>query len=644
MRSGYRLIVVVLMFILTIQIPTRAQTSNYPPITSDNVTKVQEILRIGDGAIYDTAWSPDEHWVAIGSAIGIWIYDTRKNERHFLKDIPQGYALAFSPDGKTLVASDRYQFIYRWNTGDWKPIGKPVAITKETSITVWEIQYTRDGSKLLVNTSSQELRSALRILDATTLKQLNIINDPGHLFTITNVEFDADNSRALLSTSEGRLWLYDILENPAKPIRAFNQEGFSAIASAFSADYKTLYSVSADALRAWTLTGVQTKIRLFTNERLFGVAFAPDKKSVVIATRNTKGIEIIFYDLPNANEIARFAVPSQSVTRLQFNQDGKRLLIATQGFGLYIFDVESGLATASFVYRSITASSQAFSPDGKTLAVSTSSGDVSLWSIPDGAYIGTLPTNSNLAGNITFSPDGKLIAVVTIDEVPSVGTTIQQRYYITVFDAQIRAPLVRTDAHLSNISRIMFTPDSHYLLTSEFGGRVWRWDAKTGLQVDRYDFGRNPTITAVFLADRDCFLFSPGIGLNIASLKDKKISKTILTKESNIGTLTISPKEQYIALRMNSNSIGVFDLAGAEQARFPINTFPVALTFLDENLLAASIANTNQMQFWDWKSKKALHNIPIANGFAPAYIVRNADSSLLAVGSQNGTVGIYAAK
>jgi hypothetical protein len=50
-------------------------------ISLENVKEMQEVARWGKGTISEVAWSPDGELLAVGSYIGVFIYDTESFEQ-----------------------------------------------------------------------------------------------------------------------------------------------------------------------------------------------------------------------------------------------------------------------------------------------------------------------------------------------------------------------------------------------------------------------------------------------------------------------------------------------------------------------------------------------------------------------------------
>jgi WD40 repeat protein len=80
-------------------------------ISPENITKLTQIARWGDGKIYDVAISPDNQTIAISMIDGIHLYDSvTLTEKQFIKreifnTTDLSLPISFSPDGNYLAIS-----------------------------------------------------------------------------------------------------------------------------------------------------------------------------------------------------------------------------------------------------------------------------------------------------------------------------------------------------------------------------------------------------------------------------------------------------------------------------------------------------------------------------------------------------------
>ena len=66
--------------------------------------------RLGKGSVGEVTYSPDGSLLAVGTNIGIWLYDAKTTQELALLagQMDWVYSLSFSPDGKTLASGDAW--------------------------------------------------------------------------------------------------------------------------------------------------------------------------------------------------------------------------------------------------------------------------------------------------------------------------------------------------------------------------------------------------------------------------------------------------------------------------------------------------------------------------------------------------------
>jgi WD40 repeat protein len=127
----------------------------------------QEALRLGRGAIYSLAWSPDGNLLAVGGAIGVWIYTGALEDVALLEGLNFVQTLAWSPDGSSLAAGDYDGVIKTWDTST----RQVTATLEDHTSAVRTIAWSPDSSQIA---SGGEDRT-LRIWDVSTGQEVHAL-------------------------------------------------------------------------------------------------------------------------------------------------------------------------------------------------------------------------------------------------------------------------------------------------------------------------------------------------------------------------------------------------------------------------------------------------------------------------------------
>ncbi|MCL4253748.1 MAG: hypothetical protein KJ043_08215, partial [Anaerolineae bacterium] len=133
-------IILIALFSITHTPPSTAQTdrplADYPVITAENVSQLQQVRVLGQGYINDVIFSPDEQYVAMATTVGIWLYsiDDLETPIHLFGDyaINVTYAM-FSPDGSRLFGGTGNGWVYIWDVVNKEQIAELGGISNKIS-------------------------------------------------------------------------------------------------------------------------------------------------------------------------------------------------------------------------------------------------------------------------------------------------------------------------------------------------------------------------------------------------------------------------------------------------------------------------------------------------------------------------------
>jgi hypothetical protein len=140
-----RIFLLSLIFVLKLTAVSACCADEYPPITPDNVSRLQEVELVGQGSMNASAfaWMPDSVGFAIGGSRGIWLYESLDATPQFIQlNRSIRYSL-FSTDGDLLFLSDGADlFAYELETQNirYKVEGMhPLAISHDGRMLAYEV-------------------------------------------------------------------------------------------------------------------------------------------------------------------------------------------------------------------------------------------------------------------------------------------------------------------------------------------------------------------------------------------------------------------------------------------------------------------------------------------------------------------------
>ena len=123
--------------------------------------------RLGKGRINEIAYSPDGRLLAVGSSIGIWLYDadTGKELNIILGHTQSVNSVSFSSDSRTLVSSSGDKTVRLWDVETGKPLKTLIGHTSS-------VKYVSFSPNNHILASGGKYKDEIRLWDVETGKHL----------------------------------------------------------------------------------------------------------------------------------------------------------------------------------------------------------------------------------------------------------------------------------------------------------------------------------------------------------------------------------------------------------------------------------------------------------------------------------------
>ena len=587
--------------------------------------------RFGKGGINAIQFSPDGTQLAVGSNIGIWLYDVETGEE---KSMFKGAcrSFAFSPDGRFLANGGEYSGaskVQLWEIATGREVLLPEVYDSATAL-----RFSSDG-KMLVSVGSAGW--ALVSLDIETGKVTTrpfFKSDPVGVFGSENGVYAITGDKVAGGGVDGKIQLWDTtahkalptlggpidlsLQPLAKPLRRE-----SLLAVAFSPDGTRLASGSMDKMvRLWDLTNRDEWMTLQKHTGWTNVlAFSPNGKTLASGSTD-KTVQL--WDTTTGEPFATFTGHINGITALAFSPDGSTLVSGSADGMIRFWNTQTRAPLADSI-TGHTQSMQAatFFEDSSTLASVAFNGVITFWDVKS-SQKSTVQAigHRDLFPALAFSPDGTKLVSVGAEGTKIFGTglsTWRQDHLIRLID-------VKTDRELATLQYTMGTEE---LTFSPDGETV----AFTGLGEIRLWNTRTSDEQAIPLAD-----LSAGIPHNIP----------------RILALAFSPHGTWLVSGTNQGKIQMWDVAtGGALAVFAEPTEQenlgriLALTFSpDGTLLAAGtrgrihlwkVDSTNQFLSVNTEHKRG--DKPFSGAAEP--LVFSPDGAVLVNGLHMGVIQLW---
>ena len=384
--------------------------------------------RFGKGGINAIQFSPDGTQLAVGTNIGMWLYDVETGEE---KSLFTGMcqSLAFSSDGRFLA-----------NGGSGR--------ASETRIRLWEIATQRE----VLLTNLYDSASVLQFSsDGKTLVSLSNLGDT---ITWSDVETGEVTMKHLRSGT----------------LNAFGPGVLDAGVYAIAHD-KVAIGRTDGKIQVWD---VATHKKLFTLRGHMDLSLQSPDKSVRRpppfgqVEKDEKNQVLVKVEKNGVVFRRTLKDEKNQVLVLAFSADGTRLASGSTDKTVRLWDINDHDKWITLQKHTDWINVLAFSPDGKMLASGGTDKTVQLWDTNTGELLATFTGHISGITALAFSPDSTTLVSGSADGI------------IRFWDTENGDPLSdRITGHTQWVRAATFFKESSTLASVAFNGEITFWDVKT---------------------------------------------------------------------------------------------------------------------------------------------------------------------
>lgn len=614
------------------------------------------IARLGKGGINTMQFSPDGSLLAVGTDVGVWLYDASSGKETALFTGYTGRidALDFSPDGNKLASGGfANPIIQIWDPHTGNKLNTIELIDKTDRLT--GLGFSNDGKTL----TSTDLWGRISHHDLVNKSQdiLDVSSGPHGGLAV----FSPDGN-TIASENEGKIFLWDSKSGKQQAIYKghssrlkgdsfinavisdiFNTPRYADINSFdFSSDGRILVSGSLDeTVQLWNIID-GSKIATFKGHRnvITTVAFSSDGKTIA----SGDGEKLIkLWDINTKRERSTLSGHTHGITALVFSPDGKTLASGSRDGTIRFWNSDTAKEIGIFATGHIGyGNSIAFNKNGSSIVSASSYGSVDVWSIKTARELTTITdSQTNSISTSAFSHDGTLFA--------SYGKSYKDGSHgrIRLFRVESGDELLGPWNTINySVDELLFTHDNRFLYANTVKG-IRCWDILTGKK--HLPFGAEPAQgRRLAIAPNGKYIAMETFRgtLRVWDIEAQSDLHIPITK--NVSRLAFSPDSMYLVQTHFNDGTILWELATTELKEYhqyeeKIKGFNPILTFSpDGSMLVASVSDlwTHHIKILDVDTGTLLKTLTGHTEDITA-LKFSQDGTTLASASKDGTILLW---
>jgi WD40 repeat protein len=418
------------------------------------------------GSILAIAYSPDGQLLAASDSTGeIRVWGVSQHQIAH-KEIGQclftctGHtnwvrAIAFSPDGRYLASSSDDLTISLW---DLHAEGARIR-TFGAGIHSFGLSFSPDG-RYLAAASADALIYYWDVELGVCLRRF-----VGHQGWSMNVCFHPHGDRLVSAGADGTVRLWDVASGNCDRIWTGHTNWVTTVD--YSPDGKTILSGSLDGtLRLWD-AGADTSLWVLTGEgdEIWSAVFSPDGRSIVSVGVSE---QVWIWRAKDGRCLHRLNGHSKRLWSVAVHPNGQQIASGGEDRSIRFWQMSDGKCLQALSGHANWCKSIAWSPDTQTVISASLDGLVRVWDLDSQTCLQRLSGHTKSALVVAYDPQGRTFASGSDDRT------------IRIWDAETLVHRQILRGHTDSVSALAYSPDGKYLASAGIDRTIRIWATMPG--------------------------------------------------------------------------------------------------------------------------------------------------------------------
>lgn len=537
-------------------------------ITPQNVGQLQPLATLGMGTIHDIALSGDGRLLAVGTTVGLWLYDLNQPDSEPVLAHPdETIRIEFSPDSSLIAYTSRGLYIDR--------INDDLTLSPEHGFfgIGWpDMVFSPDGNYLAVAGFEQRV-----ILWHIETDEEVLLYQSEEFNGYANLAFSPD-SRVLISSHVRVDYRWDVETGqlidsyrPTGSIVGFTTENQPII---LQLAYTGVYEIPD--LFNLIVIGSKTEnppIVDLEREPLTTLAASPDGRFFITGSGNFGETEVSvrIWDVDTGDLISHIQ-SRYDIRVITIDNATSRIAIATQDSEVQIWNMDHVLANSSLRYDAAdmvldgffpAANEILFSPDNRLLVAASSyieHNSIRIWDTFNYRLVSPFPFTSlrgEVATNLTAFTDTSFIMSGRVRDAPYL-------WYHHTSEISYDGNWLRTVATTDYPARdLAISPDGGTLVIANgngVGNNIELWDVSAGTQI-RQLVGHNAFVeTVAFSPTRNVFASGDADGwIYLWDVRTGIRLSSVDVSDGGVNEIAFSPDGTILASVADDDRLGLWN-------------------------------------------------------------------------------------